>query len=365
MSTLHSRRHPRVSVVGALVLLLVATLITAAGPHAGASAPRATVTTTTVAATPQLITVGPSRRECLEPFIAKPGFAALNAVVNSFETLTDSTVDCLSAYLNSSTGWYGWVHPWVADKYYGYLTWVKADPLHRQLVLGVNLIPRYLEDLHNPLSWETRCAGGAYNSYAAQLGRSLVHEGLGHSVLRLGPEMNGLWEYDYVGDTLQDQRMWARCFDQEVSALRAVNGEHFLIDWNPNACVGNIPFSNFYPGNAYVDILGVDLFDESCISPPTHYSFQQLANEPDSLVPLERFASKTHKPISLPEWALSRAPLTDDPGYVNGVGQAFFTRDFAFESYFDFQTPQPLLSPSSPRALEAFQHWFSRNRTSG
>jgi beta-mannanase len=44
-----------------------------------------------------------------------------------------------------------------------------------------------------------------------------------------------------------------------VTALRQATGEHFLIDWDPNAGKGGYSYTNFYPGNAYVDIMGLDL----------------------------------------------------------------------------------------------------------
>jgi beta-mannanase len=267
--------------------------------------------------------------------------------------------------LNSASTWSAWVHPWVAAKKFGYSSWVAKEPQSRQLVLGVDLIPSSLADIKDPSRWERSCAAGNFNSYAHQLGTTLVNAGLQNSVLRLGPEMNGRWENDYIGDITQEQNLWASCFAHEVTALRQVIGEHFLIDWNPNACVENIPYAHFYPGNAYVDILGLDLFDESCVAPSTPYTFQQLVNEPASLAKFEAFAAATGKPMSLPEWALSVSPVKDDPGYVNGIGSTVANGNFAFESYFDFQKPHPLLGPHTPLSLAAFQKWFGTANSRG
>jgi hypothetical protein len=78
----------------------------------------------------------------------------------------------------------------------------------------------------------------------------------------------------------------------------------------------------------------------------------------------EAFAAVTKKPMSIPEWALSAVPVTDDPGYVCGIGAVFTHGDFAFESYFNYQKPQPLLGPKTPLALAAFQKWFRIKSTS-
>jgi hypothetical protein len=292
------------------------------------------------------------------PDFIDSGLKSLDLAVTSFDSMTHSVVTCVSAYLNHSSAWGDWIHPWITNKRYGYTAWVGEKPQIRQLVLGFNLIPNSLVNLNNPLHWEKSCAAGNFDSYARQLGTSLVHAGLKNSVLRLGPEMNGMWENDYVGNTLQEQNLWARCFANEVTGLRQASGQHFLIDWNPNACVENIPYAHYYPGNAYVDILGLDLFDESCVAPKTPYTFHQLANEPASLTTFEAFASAQGKPMSLPEWALSAVPVKDDPGYVDGIGSTIANGDFAFETYFDFQTPHPLLGKGTPLSLAAFQKWF-------
>lgn len=327
------------------------------------STTRATVmtrnTTTTVARTNGgLITSGPSRSQCVVPYLVNAKLSSLLTALKLFDDKTHTVVTCVGAYLDSAQTWSEWIHPWITSPLYGYRAWVAQEPQVRQLTLGINLIPNNLGNIKNPLPWELSCAAGKFNSYAAQMGTHLVHAGLGYSVIRLGPEMNGKWERDYIGDTRAEQRLWANCFINEVTALRQVKGEHFLIDWNPNACVEKFPFSNYYPGNAYVDIVGLDLFDRSCVAPNTRYTFQQLANEPISLAYFEKFAASKGKPMSLPEWGLSIAPLTDDPQYVNGIGKAFTSGNYAFEEYFDYQQPHPLLGANTPLALKAFQHWF-------
>ena len=305
-----------------------------------------------------LIASGPSRNKCLTPYFVDTGLASLESAVSHFENETRSVVTCISTYLSGASKWSEWIHPWFTNPKYGYTSWVAADPQVRQLVLGVNLIPRNLSNLNNPLKWEQSCAAGNFNSYATQLGRTLVHAGLQNSIIRLGPEMNGKWEPDYVGNTTQEQRLWANCFANEVSGLRQALGEHFLIDWNPNACVENIPFPHFYPGNSYVDILGLDLFNVSCVAPKASYTFRQLANEPESLTIFQRFAKLTGKPMSIPEWGYLQSPAKDDPGYFTGIGSTFAKGNFAFESYFDYQTPHPVLGPKTPLSLAAFQRWF-------
>ena len=250
----------------------------------------------------------------------------------------------------------------MTQSYYGYTSWVAEQPQSRQLVLQVDLIPTSLENQNDPSGWEQSCANGNFNSYATQLGTNLVAAGLQNSVLRLGAEMNGTWETDFIGTTTADQNLWASCFANEVTALRQATGEHFLIDWNPNACVENVPYANYYPGNAYVDIVGLDFYDISCQTPTTPQTFAQLSDEPAGLTSFKAFATAQGKPMSFPEWGLDSSPAGDDPAYINGIGAAVANGNFAFQSYFDVVDGGTLpLGSATPQSVAAYQKWFANS----
>ena len=307
------------------------------------------------------ITTGPSRSQCAYLNFSDTSLAALQTAVNSFQSDTTSTLTCLSAYMSGAPTWTQWEQPWVTDPQYGYAPWVAEAPQTRQLVLQVDLIPTSLENVSNPLSWEQSCANGDFNAYATQLGANLVAAGLQNSVLRLGAEMNGTWEADFIGTTTQEQNLWATCFQNEVTALRQATGEHFLIDWDPNACKGAYPYANYYPGNSYVDIVGLDFYDLDCTTPTKSVTFTQLANETYGLTAFEAFAAAQGKPMSFPEWGLSIVPTGDDPAYINGMGSTIANGDFSFETLFMGGGTNPRVPPlgsTTPLSLVAFQNWF-------
>ena len=341
---------------GATLLALVVTTPTPALASPSASAPAAHV----VSQAP--IAAGSTRAECLTPNFDNTGPTALQAAVASFDSLTNSTVTCISAYLDSAVTWSDWTSPWVTNPTYGYTSWVAQAPSTRQLVLQVDLIPTSLEDVSDPLGWEQSCAAGDFNAYATELGTNLVAAGLQNSVLRLGAEMNGTWEVDFMGTTTQEQNLWAACFANEVTALRQATGQHFLIDWDPNACKGAYPYADFYPGNSYVDVVGLDLYDVDCDSPTTPVNFSSLDGEPFGLADFEAFADSQGKPMSLPEWGLATVPSSDDPGYVDGIAATVAEGNFAFESYFDggggTNSKSLALTTSTPLSLAAYQSWY-------
>ena len=110
------------------------------------------------------------------------------------------------------------------------------------------------------------CGTGAYDTYWAQTGRNLVAYGQQDAIVRPGWEMNASWyRWSATGRTAD----YIRCFRRIVTTMRATPGASFAFDWNVN--VGSAPFRGelAYPGDAYVDYVGVDVYDTSWSWYPT------------------------------------------------------------------------------------------------
>jgi hypothetical protein len=265
------------------------------------------------------------------------------------------TYNCLETFSDADPTWAAWTKPWLTNKVYGYVSWLAADPSGRELILTQNLIP---DSLAGDPDWAAKCAAGAYDSYATQFARNLVTAGFGSSVVRLGPEMNGTWNVGSLGSTPGSWKDWAQCFAHEVRAMRAVPGSHLLFDWNVNANYRSIPLADFYPGNAYVDIIGIDFYDTSGeplppVGNPSRWN--ALSRQPDSLTAVAAFAAAHHKPLSFPEWATVTSQ-GDDAAYVTSMGAFIDRHDVAFQSWFDAGDNGILqLRPDeAPRSLHAY-----------
>ncbi len=153
----------------------------------------------------------------------------------------------------------GWqLNPWTA--------WLKAKP-GRKLILGVPMLPG---DWNRngatsgpgplgPVSLETG-ATGAYNAAFLRLAQDLVNRGIGDQVyLRPGHEFNGGWYSWRAGG---HEAAYAEYWRQIVNTMRSVPGQNFKFVWNPT--IGNeVDFVAAYPGNAYVDYIGLDVYDGS------------------------------------------------------------------------------------------------------
>ncbi len=180
-------------------------------------------------------------------------------------------------------------------------TWVAADPTGHQLIDTQNLIP----DNEASTQLDGKLRGRGRQRLRRQFATAMVSAGFGYSVIRLGHEMNGTWENDSLGKNATQWRLWAQCYVQEVSAMRAVPGAHFLFDWTINEGYRNIPLADYYPGDSYVDIVGISFYDQSGNPLPPVGSpgrWQTLTGEPMGLNEVYAFAAQHHKPLGIPEW---------------------------------------------------------------
>lgn len=315
-----------------------------------------------------VLTGGDSKTHCIALNFA--GGVLNQSQINAASTLTGVTFNCLSVFDAEMPAWTDWEDPWMfritGD---GWDAWLKADVKH-EAVMSQDLIPASLGDTSNPLSWEQACAAGDYNQYATALAQNLVSEGAGRIGIRLGQEANGSWEDDFVGTTSTEMTDWAKCFDNEVSAMRAVPGSDFLFVWNPNVCTNDIPNDAWYPGNAYVDIIGMDAYDVDCGTLKTvqqegwtaYYTDSSSASASDTNFPsmsnIVAFAKSNGKPLAFPEWGIDTG-MGDDTSYITHMAQMFDSDDFAFESYFDLNDDGvSSLGSSIPNATAAYNQSF-------
>jgi hypothetical protein len=208
-----------------------------------------------------------------------------------FTTLNGITYNCMETFSDAMPVWSNWVSPWITSTTGApFVAWVQADPTHHSLIDAQNLIPDSEES--NP-NWTAECAAGDYNTYATQFAQNMVAVGLGYTVIRLAHEMNGTWYNDDLGTTQAQWTQWDECWDQEVTAMRAVSGAHFLFDWNVNSNYRDLPLADIYPGNAYVDIIGIDQYDgsgDSNLPASGTARWNYLENEADGLTTVKAFA---------------------------------------------------------------------------
>ena len=184
------------------------------------------------------------------------------------------------------------------------------------------------------------CIAGAYNDYWRTFAETMRETGLAAegSIMRLGWEMN--LHTDWGTPT-----QFAACWRDIVSVVNAI-APGLLWDWNVNrGSSGGMPGNsalNAYPGDRYVDIIGVDSYDAW---PPatSEGGWQQQLNGPYGLNYWLAFAKAHGKKFSVPEWGegsnIDWAGHTggDDPVYIHDMFKFFLanSNSLAFECYFN------------------------------
>ena len=295
--------------------------------------------------------------------------------VAGFALETHTAMTLASDYVPPDTpGTDTWTQAWGP----GDLSWMlpvwHSSPYH--LVLGVPMIESSASGA--PLATLAGGAAGDYDSYFAELARTLVSAGEGSAYLRLGWEFNVNSEYAWSvtnSSTPTDAANFAAFFRNIVTTMRGVAGAEFKFVWNPapDSWGADIPVSDYWPGNAYVDYIGLDTYDStyitSCGVPLDNTSTpaeSQCAWERDILPGyggagqgLDYFAqfAKSHGiPLAIPEWGLDDAPdghgLGDDPTYMQNFITWMADNDVAWANYFDYSC---CLLSQFPKALAVYQ----------
>ncbi|MDQ1665665.1 MAG: hypothetical protein QOH75_1696 [Actinomycetota bacterium] len=156
------------------------------------------------------------------------------------------------------------------------------------------------------------CARGEYDAQWATLGRNLVNGDLASTVVRPGWEFNGSW---YKWNAAGKVEAFVDCFRRVVTTMRAVPGNSFTFNWNPNLGAGAFPAELAYPGDAYVDVVGIDVYDTSWTWYPTpsgvsvekarQSAWSWVLNGDHGLTFWSSFARQHGKPMSISEWGVT------------------------------------------------------------
>jgi hypothetical protein len=270
--------------------------------------------------------------------------------VASFGLATGTVPSYATDYLDKTGGWAAMdsatvVKPW--------------SPTHYHLVLGVPILPG--------VGTLAQGATGAYNQYFTTLGENLVSDNEAGAILRLGWEFNGNWFQWSVASTT-DASNFVAYWRQIVITMRAVPGEKFKFLWNPNAPSSTVYSpTQAYPGNAYVDYVGTDVYDNFWGKPftPAAAWIHQLTQQ-WGLDWLSAFAVEHNKPIGIPEWSDEYRPdghgLGDDPSFVDNMAGWFISNNVAFADVWSYDNSltyrNNLLDGTFPKALARFKADF-------
>jgi hypothetical protein len=185
--------------------------------------------------------------------------------------------------------------------------------------------------------------------------------------LRLGWEFNSNGSPWWVASPV-DAANFVSYWRQIVTTMRRVPGEKFTFLWNPSgASPTTYTPDQAYPGDAYVDYVGTDVFDNFWGKPfAAAAAWTHDLTEQWGLDWLAAFAVEHGKPVAIPEWSDEFRPdghgLGDDPSFIDNMAGWFVSNDVAFaDVWWNDSTltyRNNLLDGTFPRALARFKADF-------
>jgi hypothetical protein len=203
-------------------------------------------------------------------------------------------------------------------------------------------------------------AAGELNSEFYNLGKLLVKDGLSNTIIELGREMNGNWyEWSEERAPPSEPDAYILAWRQIVTTMRSVPGQHFKFLWTAFMTATSVAES--WPGSAYVDYIGTDIFDwygglnytypHTASGALDHEEkwHQILTAEPGGLNWMAEFSQATGKPIVIPEWGLDFHTFggQDDPLFITNM-MAWMKAHDAIGLYWEQGHVRPVSAASGP-----------------
>lgn len=198
-------------------------------------------------------------------------------------------------------------------------------------------------------------ASGSYDSSWTSALTQLVASRTADTVIWIRPnwEMNGSFTPWYCNS---DITSYVASWQRFVNMARAISTK-FRFRWDVNQ--GQDPPEPCYPGNAYVDAIGMDFYyDTQFYTNGGAATFTLFKTQPTGFDWMYGFSARTGKPFSAPEWGVN----TDAQGaiYINLLAAEFRTKGWSGQAYFN-AIQWELTNNQYPLAGAAYRAQFGVN----
>ncbi len=237
-------------------------------------------------------------------------------------------------YLYSTNGYANWSDfqtstNWLIDEYWSKMPY--------KTIWNVGLITTQEGTL-------AEAATGAYNNYYRTVAQNIANYMADEDVIYVRPawEFNGDWfPWTVVAKNGENQQTKTQNFinawHQYVDTFRSVSSK-FRFEWNVNIGQERVYSAELaYPGDAYVDVIGMDFYDENTwahINDPAK-RFQYSVIRPYGLNWIRDFARTHNKQLSFSEWGLGGLESGDNSYLVEAMQRWFLATDVLYQTYWD------------------------------
>ncbi len=268
------------------------------------------------------------------------------SAVDNFERWLGAEVDSVHGYI-SLTDWTDFVS---SAKWATTYVWSKIDrPTHWSIPLiveGASL---------------DAAARGDYNNYFRSVAQTLAsyrpQDDKIH--IRTGWEFNGYW---FPWAAQGKEQAYIGAFRQFVDTFRSVS-DKFVFEWNVNRDNGGMDPAKAYPGDAYVDVIGMDFYwNPQWDTADPNVGWDRILNEEIGLKWHKAFAAAHNKPMAYSEWGTT----TNNAGPFIEKAKAWFeSNNVVLQSYWDSNADYPgkLSDNSDPQSGAAYIKAFSEPST--
>ena len=183
-------------------------------------------------------------------------------------------------------------------------------------------------------------AAGKFDELFSKYAAALVKWGYEDIVIRIGWEFNATW---YAWDASKDPKAWIAYWRRIVSSMRETPGASFKYDWCPAAAASGFNAEEAYPGDDYVDIVGLDFYNmpvkgKKDDSPEGRWDARMTMQH--GLKWQRDFAKRHGKPISMPEWGTGVHKKwggpADDPYFIDQMAAWIADSPVAYHNYWEY-----------------------------
>jgi hypothetical protein len=216
---------------------------------------------------------------------------AITQQYDSFVSAMGQTADMIDTYVDQTQPESNWISDagWLAAQF-------EQTPW-AQSVIPVIGIPMASQGEDADTSFQD-IISGSEDSIFNGIFQAWASDGYKQLVIRAGWEMNGNWEPWSV--TSANASDYVAAFQHIAALAHSFTSASIQVVWNPNAGSSSIVTSDLYPGNASVDIVGLDSYGEPV---NTDSSPNDTSADPTDFTLLDALAlaKANGKPFALPE----------------------------------------------------------------
>jgi hypothetical protein len=207
-------------------------------------------------------------------------------------------------------------------------------------------------------------AAGAYDEHFRNVAINLVKNGYPNAAIRIGWEFNHNW---FPWAAKKNPTAWVAYWRRIVTAMRSAPGSNFKFDWCVGSGPGEVDPATVYPGDEYVDTIGMDNYNTTWSATPTTplFRWNYRRTKPVGLNWHRDFALLHGKQMTFPEWGTGTRPdghgVGDDPEFIRYMAEWIKANNFAWHNYWDYTASDfnaKLSTGQFPQSAAMFKQQF-------